>query len=143
MTMSNANQEYTPILYILMRNDLASLNPGKAVAQGAHAANVMQTRIDQEGSIDQKAILSEWLGDRGFGTTITLSVDDRQMQKILDLHTNHPRVQNFSVAGVVVDPTYPLRDGATTHLIPLRTCGYLFGLKEDIGYMVSGLELMA
>lgn len=134
--------EYTPILYILMRQDLASMNAGKAVAQGAHAANIMQTRIQEEGTLEQKAILESWLADRAFGTTITLTVDDRALLKVLDLHAKHPSAAQHSVAGEVVDPTYPLRDGAVTHLINLRTCGYLFGLKEEIGYMVSGLELM-
>ena len=29
----------TPLLYILMRNDMDSMNPGKAMAQASHASN--------------------------------------------------------------------------------------------------------
>ena len=32
-------KETEPVLYILMRSDMVSLNPGKAMAQAAHAAN--------------------------------------------------------------------------------------------------------
>ena len=31
--------ESFPVLYILMRKDLKSMNPGKAMAQASHAAN--------------------------------------------------------------------------------------------------------
>ena len=36
-----------PYLYILMRTDLPSLNPGKAMAQAAHAANKMTFIVDK------------------------------------------------------------------------------------------------
>ena len=31
--------EVFPVLYILMRNDMKSMNPGKAMAQASHASN--------------------------------------------------------------------------------------------------------
>ena len=92
----------TPFLYILMRTDLASMNAGKAVAQGAHAANVFQTRI-QEGSDDGlKSILREWQEDRMFGTTITLGVNEAQMTRIVDYQQNFMAARGTSIAGLVL-----------------------------------------
>ncbi|WP_208734656.1 peptidyl-tRNA hydrolase, partial [Corallococcus praedator] len=102
-------------LYLLMRfSDLDSMNPGKAVAQGAHAANQMVHTINRENQTHMRW-LDLWQGSTpgGFGTTITLDVPGTRLNlvtewaKTLTLH-----------AGVTHDPTYPLLDGPTLHLIP-------------------------
>ena len=67
-----------PYLYILMRDDLESLNTGKAVAQGAHAAN--QFMFNMERRVDlvdvTKAMYIDWLAQGGgFGVTI-ISAND-------------------------------------------------------------------
>lgn len=126
-------------LYILMRTDLASMNPGKAVAQGAHAANQCVTEI-REDSMDFNDLLDQWEGQTGcgFGTTITLSVDERTMREAIDCAGDHPNLW----AGVVHDPTYPLRDGQVVHLIPLDTCGFVFGRKADVEGILDDLPLM-
>jgi hypothetical protein len=39
------------------------------------------------------------------------------------------------IAGIIHDPTYPLRDGMITHLIPLDTMGFVFvsdRLKDEL-----------
>jgi hypothetical protein len=134
----------TPILYILMRTDMASMNPGKAVAQGSHAANQMQTRVASATQYIQDCF-NEWQnqGASGFGTAICLSVDDRMMRRVMDGLAISVMAPDFALGGIVRDPTYPLRDGEVTHLIPVDTCAYLFGYKEDIGYLVSTLSLMS
>lgn len=131
--------ESEPYLYILMRTDMASMNPGKAVAQGSHATNLFENVMKHGTRSDfERAMFDYWKGDRGFGTAITLSVDGTQLQqKLLDA------VQEGHVAGVCHDPTYPLRDGSVTHLIPLNTCGYIFGLKGDLASILGDLSLMA
>ena len=40
--------------------------------------------------------------------------------------------------GVVVDPTYPLMDGDTLHLISVSTCAYIFGPKIKIERACAG-----
>ena len=35
------------------------------------------------------------------------------------------------VSAVILDPTYPLVDGDTCHFLPLDTCAYVFGDKND------------
>lgn len=127
-------------LYILMRTDLASMNPGKAVAQGAHAANQCVQEIRDSGSSAHIAMLDAWEDQtrHGFGTTITLSVDERTMREAIECSQD---VQDLW-AGIVHDPTYPLRDGQVVHLIPLDTCAFVFGLKSDVDGILDDLPLM-
>ena len=36
----------TPVLYILMRTDMDSMNPGKAMAQASHASNAFVSNAE-------------------------------------------------------------------------------------------------
>lgn len=85
-------------LYLLVRNDLPSMNPGKAIAQAAHAANQFTYRHGKERSV------KEWMDEskEGFGTTITLSVTKEQLSRIF---TRAISLELF--AGMVTDITYP------------------------------------
>jgi peptidyl-tRNA hydrolase len=122
----------TPILYILMRNDMDSMNPGKAMAQASHASNQFVATLPK----DAHDIYNEWLQCNGFGTVLVLEVTEAQMRtsvavaNALDL-----------VSGVVHDPTYPLRDGDTTHFIPVDTCAFIFGDKVDCAPVVGNFNL--
>lgn len=77
------------VLYIVMRNDLPSLNPGKLAAQAAHVANVAVKR----GARD---VVRRWERQtrQGFGTTIVLGAE-------LDF------IERWMLPHAVVDPTYP------------------------------------
>lgn len=128
-------------LYILMRTDLASLNPGKAVAQGSHAANLFEraVRVLREGfpHAPNVAAYDAWSSDRGFGTAITLSVTGDQLTTLIA-----QAQETGCIAGVCTDPTYPLRDGDVTHLLRLDTCGYIFGNREMLSAILGELSLM-
>jgi len=125
------------VLYILMRNDMASLNPGKAVAQGSHAANQMVYDLHNTENKEFLELLNEWQSSIGFGTCIVLGVTETQMRKVIgmakaaELH-----------AAITHDPTYPLIDGQTLHLIPVDTCAYIFCRKSQAVGILNGLELM-
>ena len=147
-----------PYLYILMRSDLESLNPGKMVAQGAHAANQFAYAMgkvranvarmaDQDSdyraprhTIELMAMFNQWETStpQGFGVTITLDVTG----PILPLVVEAAERMKLP-AGVTHDPSYPIRDGSVTHLIPLDTCGYVFGDKPDLRILLSQFELLA
>lgn len=128
-----------PVLYILMRSDLDSLNPGKAVAQGSHAANKCVYEINKSGDEKQIEILRNWEAEAdGFGTCIVLSAKIQNISYLVN------KAKEFDiVSGICHDPSYPLKDGETLHLIPLDTCGYIFGMKEHIRIFVKELGLMA
>jgi hypothetical protein len=141
-----------PYLYILARNDLASLNPGKLAAQAAHAANVCQTVITDGRMAGSKRgdklaeLWKIWAGDRGFGTTITLEVPATILDQIKEENGSH--LFNWEdkrplVFGVAHDPGYPVCDGSITHLVPLTACGFVFGDKNTMAVksLTSGFKL--
>jgi peptidyl-tRNA hydrolase len=122
-------------LYILMRNDMASMNPGKAAAQAAHAANQF-VKAAQTRNVHA---LREWEKQAGtFGTTITLSADIAEIDEIFI----QGRARAGVVVGKVVDPTYPVRDGKVTHLVSIVTCAYVFGRRDLVKGIVRDLALM-
>ena len=147
--------EQEPYLYILMRSDLDSLNPGKAVAQGAHAANqcaFMMRKLadttdddatDQESKRNRRSLRlwRQWETStrQGFGVTICLDVpNDTTLRSVVDA------AQSMGLsAGVTHDPSYPLLDGRFLHLIPLDTCGYVFGDKEQLRILLGQFDLLA
>lgn len=143
------NKEY--ILYILVRNDLPSLNPGKAMAQAIHAAHLFTANWRKA-----KAY-REWAGNHGFGTTVTLSADKATIEKLVESTQSLSGIGQkhtlSSGAGWVTDPTYPvvvprdvlemvdisklseapkyIDDGKAVVLYRKEsTCAYLFGEKS-------------
>ena len=151
-----------PYLYILMRNDLDSLNPGKMVAQGAHAANQFTFQMGhlerwlartQDSTLDppeapvplvkqrQWRLYDQWVGSTksGFGVTITLGVTEAQLRAVVG---HIKAVDGPMCADITHDPTYPLVDGKITHLIPLDTCGYVFGEKDELRIVLGQFNLL-
>jgi len=125
--------ETFPVLYILMRNDMASMNAGKAMAQASHASNAFwkaanEGFLDKSHSAFQEQLLNEWQlsTSQGFGTVLVLAVNEAQMNTAVDVAT----ALDF-MASVIHDPTYPLRDGEICHFLPVNTCAYIFGDKND------------
>lgn len=85
-------------LYILMRNDLPSLNPGKAMAQAAHAANAFTVEWGHYDSVKEYSNKKH-----PFGTCIVLAAyKDTIIQKL-------KRAQMRDIPppfGPVYDPTF-------------------------------------
>lgn len=127
-------------LYVLMRTELQSMNPGKACAQAAHAANQCVFEARELAGNATAILLAKWEGQsgRGFGTTITLGVNETMMRE---------RVALAQLAGlhsgIVHDPSYPIRDGEVIHLLPLDTCAFVFGSRADVMPILGDLDLMA
>jgi hypothetical protein len=117
-----------PVLYILMRTDLESMNPGKAIAQGSHAANMAVGYVRKWNNSLQMKLLAEWEAstDDLFGTVLVL--DGGTMDNINDLISEISVKDGAfdTVSGIVFDPTYPIRDGKACHHIPLTTCAWVF-----------------
>lgn len=130
-----------PVLYIFMRSDLDSLNPGKMCAQAAHAANLLESFCNDENfqasahPIDERIndLFIEWKkSGNGFGTTIVLDAaeDSPLLNNMIDLLK--AKNQSNTIGGVVHDPSYPIMDGKVIHHLPLNTCAWLFGDKNQI-----------
>ena len=137
-----------PVLYILIRNDLASMNSGKAIAQGSHASNAFVHHFNgyaQE--YNSKSVhegietatmngFNEWENStrQGFGTVLTLE----GKMSVISGTVNIMKSLGY-VAGVVHDPTYPLVDGEVVHHIPLDTCAYIFVPDKETDTMAKVL----
>lgn len=119
------------VLYILMRTDMDSMNPGKSCAQAAHAANafVEFMHFSDSTSAETEKLCNEWREQTGlgFGTTIVLDAGTGQELNWTLIGAIEAGLYN----GEVEDPTYPVQDGEVTHLLPIITCGYVFGKRDD------------
>ena len=111
-------------LYILIRNDLQSLNSGKAMAQAAHAANSLTAEWGHLNEVREYTNRAT-----PFGTAIVLSVDkDTLVQRLKRASMREGTVPY----GPVWDTTYPFN--TTTEiaaLIPKKTLTSPTIVKDD------------
>ena len=139
-------EKVLPVLYILMRNDMASMNPGKAMAQASHASNSFQHHMnvvlkDENDGLAAEKFFNDWANttNQGFGTVLTLAVDEDTMRERVAMASE----MGF-YAKVVHDPTYPLVDGQTVHFIPVDTCAWIYApnkYDEKVGWILGDLNL--
>ncbi len=127
----------TPTLYILMRTDLDSLGPGKAMAQANHAYGAVRAAI-RKNLVIQRDFL-EWTTqtEQEFGTTIVLGGTVHEIDTVL-YKANKTALM---VSGWVHDPTYPIEDGGTVHVLPMDTCGFIFGGRRNLLELTRDLFL--
>lgn len=136
------NHVQEPALYILMRTDMASMNPGKAMAQAAHAANAFIRDVGTADRYDDNIVYaaSAWEDstEQWFGTTLVLAAPN---EKALFDAVAAAQAEGLP-AETVLDPTYPIRDGEVTHLLPVITCAYVFTpCRKTTRPGLDGLEL--
>lgn len=138
----------TPVLYILMRNDLSSLNAGKAMAQASHASNAFVAHFHHYAQKYNSTVVhegiqtatmhgfNEWENstDQSFGTVLVLAAKMTEIKATVDIFKG----LNY-VAGVVHDPTYPIVDGDVVHYVPLDTCAYVFIPNKETDFLASTL----
>lgn len=86
-----------PVLYVAVREDLASMTPGKAMAHSGHAASrVAHLYSDTD-------LYHVWAKQAaGFGTQINLSIPFEEWSVI-----HHMAMLHSIPASFVLDPTYP------------------------------------
>lgn len=94
-----------PRLYIVMRRDLWDMNPGKAMAQAAHAQADFDLYMFSDPTATKSKEIADavmaWREDRNFGTTLVLHEPLETMSKIS---------MNVAHWGFTTDPTYPYRN---------------------------------
>jgi peptidyl-tRNA hydrolase len=129
-----------PRQYILMRNDMESLNSGRACAQAMHAANQMVFELQFCMPLDdvRRELLKDWEDETGagFGTGIVLSVNEQEMHE-----TVATAKKNGFHVGIVNDPDYKIKDGETFHSLSIDTCGYVFGRNGELKSLLSRFHL--
>lgn len=152
----------TETLYIIMRTDMDSMNPGKGMAQAAHAANAAVFEIKEsfqeywgdsnyaadtaDGNTEEdmnelRDTFAAWETStrQGFGTTIVLGADLKEICTVVS-----EAMDARLTASVVRDPLYPIRDGEVTHHLPLITGAYVFAPDrndEEVRRILGGLSL--
>lgn len=128
------------VLYILMRTDLDSMNPGKGMAQASHAYGALKKAMRVNLPMQQHFL--SWMSqtDQEFGTTLVLGGSEGEINFAL-AQCKRWLVRKEVVSGWVHDPTYPIRDGKVTHLMPMNTCAFIFGNQEDIKHVTRHLNL--
>lgn len=129
-----------PVLYIIMRNDLTSMNAGKGMAQSSHAGNAFTKDFERrcqmynasgsytENEQNTVGAFRMWENStpQGFGTVLTLE------GKMTNIYSTINIMKSLGyIADIVHDPTYPIVDGEIVHHIPLDTCAYVFVPDKD------------
>ena len=116
-----------PTLYIIMRSDIACMNPGKAIAQGSHATSDFHQWIDTiKSQRDRYGELLDqyetWREDRSFGRVLVLEATFDQLADV---------VSKNDFAGMTLDPTYPYHNHyGDVFLAEEITCGWCFICDE-------------
>ena len=99
------------VFYIIMRNDLDSLNPGKAMAQACHAGTQFVSYLHQK--FPKK--IDEYFGYDGIMTTIVLEGNREQMTALHNLYLENIK-QDPYYSDDILDETYPF--SFSTELLP-------------------------
>jgi hypothetical protein len=98
---------------------MTSMNPGKGMAQASHAANQFVHTFSKARNPEYRKRVKDWQNQsgNGFGTVIVLggTWDDIVAA-----------VESNLLSGLVIDPSYPIRDGDVTHHLSIGTCGFVF-----------------
>lgn len=126
------------IAYVLMRTDVPDYFGPKAQAQSNHAGTKMVFDALSSGNNELVAELTEWEREAGgFGTCIVLHTSAAEMRQAVSL------AQLLGIhAGIVHDPTFPVRDGDRYTTLPIDTCAYVFGRKSKCRSIVGGFDLL-
>lgn len=90
-------------VYVLVRNDLPSLNPGKMAAQVHHAGVQMMAKHSNHPLVKNYIKQGKLGGAEQFNTTLVLAAG---LQSIITAHSTLTNPKNW-ISWVVVDPTYP------------------------------------
>lgn len=101
----------TSAFYIIMRNDLNSLNSGKAMAQACHTGTQFVSYLHQK--FPKK--IDEYFGYDGIMTTIVLEGNIEQITALHNLYLESIK-QDPYYSDDIIDKTYPF--SFSTELLP-------------------------
>ena len=89
-------------VYVLVRNDLPSMNPGKAMAQVHHAGVQMMSKFGDERLVKEYIKIGFDNDAYHFNTTLVVSATEKQIQAAIGV----ARLCG-AICGNVLDPSYP------------------------------------
>jgi hypothetical protein len=124
-----------PTLYIIMRRDIPDMNPGKGMAQAAHAQAEFWDCIEDRCGPDYLqddplwSDVNYWRGDGTFGRTLVVHASLDEIYRI---------VTKSYCGGVVIDPTYPWRNYQGELCVSNEiTCAWIFIGSESYAEDIS------
>lgn len=132
------------ILYVFMRTDLPDHTPGKALAQCNHAGTDFALKagnlLEDIGlQSDLANAIRAWGEESGiggtFGTCIVLGCTYSELQALERVNDEYALL-----SGIVIDPTYPIRNGHEVITAEVMTCGWAF-LPRDRSGLYAGFKL--
>ncbi len=128
------------VCYVLMRTDLASMNPGKAMAQSHHNYGALKRAVRGSGDAELKKQYLEWqeTSYQDFGTVIVLGGNEYDIRDAMEYAQ---RIKARVVCGWVRDDSYPILDGDTVHEVRLNTNAFVFGTKQDCHDIIKTFSL--
>lgn len=95
-------------VYVLVRTDIPSMNPGKAMAQVHHAGVQMLNQSGHNTLVNQYIADGAAAGAVGFNTTIILAANRSQIDEALSAAADlYHRNATTILYSEVVDPSYP------------------------------------
>lgn len=127
-------------LYIILRQDLASMTPGRCAAMASHATSVFEKDVAVIGARDDLVEINQaidnWKNETkyNFGTVIVLKVE--RFEELGGILKNVSELSGTSTCGEafgndVTDPEYALLDGSVVHFVPdVQTGIYVFASDE-------------
>ena len=89
-------------VYVLVRNDLPSMNPGKAMAQVHHAGVQMMFKYSHEKLVKEYIFNGLEQSADSFNTTLVVGATEKQIQAAIGV----ARLCG-AICGNVLDPSYP------------------------------------
>lgn len=123
-----------PTLYIFLRNDVESMNPGKAVAQGSHATSAFELTLQQMNDSYWNTVASKWRDGGPAGRTLVFGANGDKFFDLKNIFKREEarRLADFKdfLAGSYTDPTYPIRDGEVTHVTEFNSALWVFVYDE-------------
>lgn len=145
------------VLYVFVRTDMSSMNPGKAQAHSGHAANAFIHKnaiLPLRAGMEVTPSVAAWMAQTpfGFGTQINLKAPWNEVVSLV-IEIESQRLSPIT-AEIIVDPTYPyIVDNEIIDLIDPKkhtapwldigngrwvchrkeeTAAYVFGDKRDL-----------
>ena len=121
---------FDPVLYIIVRTDMASMTRGRAAAQAAHASTaftLFAEQYDWNKFYDENPYLN-WKNStpQGFGKTVIFGADETDMYRIYNKAKNI-----YEATELVIDTGYVVHDGDVLHSVQVVTSCYIFISWED------------
>jgi hypothetical protein len=92
------------VIYVLVRNDLPSMNPGKAMAQVHHLGVQIMSKFKDNPLVQEYVQLGQAQGADHFNTTLVLSANRCQ---IAEAHARVFMTNSDNLSHEVWDPSYP------------------------------------